>query len=164
MPAVTNMNNNGTRKGTCSCAALSWVCRLITRPTAQPTINKPPTSSPQRIFFSNMKLESISAKERRGSFPATAPSASGGGQKNLFQPFTQVDGSFSRRYGGTGLGLTISKQLTEIMGGRIGFESKLGQGSSFWFELPLRKQLESGTVEAQQQLMAGLNVLVVDDN
>ncbi|MCH2593772.1 MAG: PAS domain S-box protein [Pedosphaera sp.] len=85
-------------------------------------------------------------------------------QKHLFQPFTQVDGSFSRRYGGTGLGLTISKQLTEIMGGRIGFESKLGQGSSFWFELPLPKQLESGAVEAQQQLLAGLNVLVVDDN
>ena len=85
-------------------------------------------------------------------------------QKHLFQPFTQVDGSFSRRYGGTGLGLTISKQLTEIMGGRIGFESKLGQGSSFWFELPLPKQPESGAVEAQQQLLAGLNVLVVDDN
>ena len=85
-------------------------------------------------------------------------------QKHLFQPFTQVDGSFSRRYGGTGLGLTISKQLTEIMGGRIGFESKLGQGSSFWFELPLPKQPESGAVEAQQQLLAGLNVLLVDDN
>ena len=85
-------------------------------------------------------------------------------QKHLFQPFTQVDGSFSRRYGGTGLGLTISKQLTEIMGGRIGFESKLGQGSSFWFELPLPKQPESGAVEAQQQLLAGLNVRLVDDN
>ncbi|GIT06022.1 MAG: hypothetical protein CM1200mP29_14330 [Verrucomicrobiota bacterium] len=86
-------------------------------------------------------------------------------QKHLFQPFTQVDGSFSRRYGGTGLGLTISKQLTEIMGGRIGFESKLGQGSSFWFELPLPKQLESGAMEAQQQLLGpGPNVLVVDDN
>ena len=85
-------------------------------------------------------------------------------QIRLFQPFTQGDGSLTRRYGGTGLGLTISKQLTEIMGGRIGFESKLGQGSSFWFELPLRKQLEPGAAETQHQLLAGLNVLVVDDN
>ncbi len=85
-------------------------------------------------------------------------------QKKLFQPFTQGDGSLTRRYGGTGLGLTISKQLTEIMGGRIGFESKLGQGSSFWFELPLRKQLEPGEAETQHQLLAGLNVLVVDDD
>jgi signal transduction histidine kinase len=54
----------------------------------------------------------------------------------LFQPFVQADGSNRRKYGGMGLGLALTKQLVELMGGTIEFESELGRGSRFWFDLP----------------------------
>jgi two-component system sensor histidine kinase RpfC len=61
-------------------------------------------------------------------------------QTRIFESFTQADQNITRTYGGTGLGTTISKQLVELMGGKMGVQSELGIGSIFWFEIPFDKQ------------------------
>ena len=64
-------------------------------------------------------------------------------QSRIFESFVQEDQSTTRRFGGTGLGTTIAKQLVELMGGRMGLESAVGLGSTFWFEVEFPKQPES---------------------
>ena len=83
---------------------------------------------------------------------------------SLFTRFTQVDGSSTRRYGGTGLGLAISKKLTELMGGSIGVESKVAEGSTFWFTLPLQLDSDPWTAPVPAADLEGLRVVIVDDN
>lgn len=82
----------------------------------------------------------------------------------LFESFSQADASTTRRYGGTGLGLAICRRLTEAMDGEIGLNSVPGQGSTFWFRIPLPVAPPSTDPVPAAGFLAGLRVLVVDDN
>jgi CheY-like chemotaxis protein len=81
----------------------------------------------------------------------------------LFEKFSQVDGSSTRRYGGTGLGPAISKQLVNLMGGAIGLNSQPGRGSAFWFTLPLKLEAQPHAQPVPADDLRGLRVLIVDD-
>lgn len=86
-------------------------------------------------------------------------------QKFIFDPFRQGDGSRTRRYGGTGLGLAMAKRIVELMGGEIGFESRPKEGASFWFTIPMKKPHAQGPSIAMPALpWTRARVLVVDEN
>jgi PAS domain S-box-containing protein len=84
----------------------------------------------------------------------------------LFSPFVQADGSITRKYGGTGLGLTIARQIVELMGGRIGAHSVEGTGSTFWFTLTLGTEPSASTAKPKNSFVAlhAHRILVIDEN
>lgn len=84
--------------------------------------------------------------------------------EKVFEKFSQVDESASRKHEGTGLGLAISSSLVDLMGGDIGVESKLGKGSTFWFSFELNSFLVDEKLKVIPMDVSGFRVLVVDDN
>jgi signal transduction histidine kinase/CheY-like chemotaxis protein len=122
----------------------------------------------------SIEASSAGPDQVRVSVTDTGIGLPAGQVEKLFERFTQGDASITRRYGGTGLGLAISKKLITLMGGEISARSEAGQGSVFWFTLPVRAPLNSSTRIAPPlpppapplpvQRSAGGRLLLVEDN
>ena len=84
-------------------------------------------------------------------------------QDQIFEKFTQADKSISQKYGGTGLGTSIARSLVELMGGRMGLASKVGEGSTFWFELPFQ-QYKSRELKNDISLVYNPRILLISKN
>ncbi len=125
------------------------------------------TSEGEVIVKVSLKAETESTATIEFRIIDTGIGISPTAQKKLFQPFTQVDASTTRKYGGTGLGLAICKQIIDLMGGEIGIDSEEGKGSQFWFRIPFAKQNPAviAQLRPRQEInLKDVRVLIVDDN
>ena len=116
-----------------------------------------------------LQIEKDSDQYLRFSVKDTGIGISAAKQEILFQSFSQVDSSSTRQHGGTGLGLAISKKIVELMGGNIGVASTEGEGSIFYFAIPLEEPegeviLDDDSKAPTLTELEGLKVLVIDDN
>jgi anti-sigma regulatory factor (Ser/Thr protein kinase) len=118
-----------------------------------------------------LKVQPLTAERLRLEVIDTGPGIAEEEQERLFEAFSQLDESDTRPQGGTGLGLAISRQFVWGMGGQMGVESQLGQGATFWLELPLPLTEVQPPVDENRRQVAeidlvdlqGIRVLVVDD-
>jgi len=126
------------------------------------------------IKFSESGHVLVSVEEERGSerhgravlrisIEDSGIGISAEGMERLFERFSQADASTTRRFGGTGLGLAICKRLVELMGGQIGVDSRVGEGSTFWFTLSLPTDASPVVASSEVDITAA-RVLLVDDN
>ncbi|MGF1488664.1 MAG: DAHL domain-containing protein [Prochloraceae cyanobacterium] len=127
-----------------------------------------------RISLGTISKENLSLKDRsfflRSDRPQTIPiyfsvTDTGIGisvqdREKLFKSFSQVDASTTRKHGGTGLGLAICKQLVELMNGKIGVQSILGVGSTFWFTVPFTKVTTTQEITCKDPSLVGIRLLV----
>jgi len=115
-----------------------------------------------------LRSRRLDAQRVRIEVHDTGPGIDVGTQARLFRPFTQADESTTRRFGGTGLGLSICRELATLMGGEVGVQSRFGEGSCFWAELPLpATTAPAAALEADapaQGSLRGASVLMVEDN
>ncbi len=116
-----------------------------------------------------VRVELVERTDHRGRFRFSVSDTGIGmtpdQQEKLFRPFTQADISTTRQYGGTGLGLTISKEFAEMMGGTVTVESTVGEGSTFTVELPFELQQDVAENDLPPEIDPGeMPVLLIDDN
>jgi two-component system, sensor histidine kinase and response regulator len=123
------------------------------------------TDAGEVIIHASLAKETINRAIIRFEITDTGIGIPRENQNRLFKSFSQIDASTTRKYGGAGLGLAISKQLVENMRGRIGVESELGKGSKFWFTTNLQKQrkFQKEPIPIPSDLTKK-RILVVDDN